>query len=364
MPKFGPKYTCASATTTRFVFQNAPYDGCQPWDGSSKLLKTVGTDASTGVTGTMTTCTANCAANMYVADGQNKQMRCLSLTMCGKQVAVGSNAAVTRTIGEAKATDGTATGNNACAACAHGTWADGNGDCAVHSLCGTADCSPNARATIGKADATTNTVCAACGYKTWSTAFGNCESNTYCGKQVGGNSRDTTVTDVEQGYVAHSNTAAGTCWPCNNTGSHAADDASDCTPCTAVKGGIATSCTTADDSWATCSCVYPKHTFGGVGAADTCTLSCAAGTWDNADECTDCTIVGNASTVTCTSATDSTVVTCATGFDLGSGACTATPMPTPAAAPTADGDVVGSASTTTIASFVVMVAVAVASSMH
>jgi len=35
--------------------------------------------------------------------------------------------------------------------------------------------------------------------------------------------------------------------------------------------------------------LYPKHTFGGVGAADTCTMSCAAGTWDNADDSNVCT---------------------------------------------------------------------------
>jgi hypothetical protein len=48
-------------------------------------------------------------------------------------------------------------------------------------------------------------------------------------------------------------------------------------------------------------------------------MSCAAGTWDNANECTTCVAVANAATVTCTSATNSAAATCATGYTLKAG---------------------------------------------
>jgi hypothetical protein len=135
-----------------------------------------------------------------------------------------------------------------------------------------------------------------------------------------------------------------------------------------------------------------------VGTMDTCTATCAAGLFEVGEIgcsattpfynynniCDLCSPVANAATVTCTScvnrlqypciATNSVAASCNTGFDLVSGACTATPDVTTAAATTAAPEPgtatpsgnpdVASATSSTVASFVVMVAVVVASLMH
>jgi len=102
-------------------------------------------------------------------------------------------------------------------------------------------------------------------------------------------------------------------------------------------------------------------------------MSCAAGTWDNANECTTCVAVANAATVTCTSATNSAAVTCATGYSLKAGtrrslaahlascvkdtvATTAAPEPG-STAPSSGNPTVSSATSTTVTSFAVVVAV-------
>merc|ERR1712195_414344 len=93
-------YTCTSATTSRV-------SACA---AAATTKKTVGT--------TVDTCTAACGASTW--DNSNV---CTALTICGTQLAVGSADAVARLKGDAAATDGTATANNVCAACAAGTFA-------------------------------------------------------------------------------------------------------------------------------------------------------------------------------------------------------------------------------------------------
>ena len=126
--------------------------------------------------------------------------------------------------------------------------------------------------------------------------------DTNCGNQVDG----TTSRNVN-----------GECVRCNS-GSFAADNSMNCAVCTAVVGALSTAtytCTNAFDSRvsACAASSTTKKTVGTTGA-DTCTASCAAGTWDNSNVCTACAAVTGAksdATYTCISATTSRVSACA-----------------------------------------------------
>jgi hypothetical protein len=96
-----------------------------------------------------------------------------------------------------------------------------------------------------------------------------------------------------------------------------------CTTVTGAKSDATYTCTSASDSRvsACAASSTTKKTVGGTGAMDTCTATCADGTWDNANTCTTCTAVSNAATVTCTSASNSVAVTCNAGSWKNGTAC-------------------------------------------
>jgi hypothetical protein len=155
------------------------------------------------------------------------------------------------------------------------------------------------------------TTCTAeCGTGTWDNN-NVCTALTTCGNQIiGGTTPRTTVTN-QDGTATTDNV----CSVCND-GSFGATspgvdcmcdagtwlNTDECTACTAVPNANTVTCTLSTDS-----------------VAETCN----AGTWVNAGGCFACTAVSNAATVTCTHATDSIAMTCDTGSDLASGACIA-----------------------------------------
>jgi hypothetical protein len=113
-----------------------------------------------------------------------------------------------------------------------------------------------------------------------------------------------------------------------------------------------------------------RTTTAGTATADAVCAACSVGSFGAATgACTACTAVDNAATVTCTSATDSAVATCAAGYTKKAGksrflaAHMASCVKDAAAAGTPSA-AVDAATSSTVASFVVMVAVVVASLMH
>merc|ERR1712164_93385 len=79
------------------------------------------------------------------------------------------------------------------------------------------------------------------------------------------------------------------------------DNSNVCTACTPVSdaaGSATYTCTSASDSRVSACATGKKKTVGATGAHDTCTASCASGTWDNSNVCTACTAVTDAATVT------------------------------------------------------------------
>merc|ERR1712166_1161572 len=65
-----------------------------------------------------------------------------------------------------------------------------------------------------------------------------------------------------------------------------------------------------------------KKTIGADGATDTCTATCADGTWDKTNVCTACTAAANAATTTCSATgTDSVAATCNDGYWKDGTAC-------------------------------------------
>merc|ERR1711865_798462 len=114
-----------------------------------------------------------------------------------------------------------------------------------------------------------------------------------------------------------------------------------CTKCTFVGAadGATITCTSATDGCATaCGCGTTKMTSGSCAASSyTCSATCAAGSYSNNNICTMCYPTGaaNALTYTCTSALDTVVASCDTGFTLTDGACVADAAAATTAAPAA-----------------------------
>merc|ERR1712195_249403 len=195
----------------------------------------------------------------YCALYANKDKVCTAETACtGK---------TDGTVDRVQVTDTTNTADRTCTPCASGHWAAGNGDCVAHSTCGCqADNKIRAAATAGTP--TANAVCDAC-----------------------------------------------------TSGSYGAN-LLNCAACTVVNGAAssATYTCTADDNSRVSACATCDTTVKTVGkddsTDDTCTASCATNEFANSDSvCTTCTAVADsAGTPTCTSATDSKVAACNTGF--------------------------------------------------
>merc|ERR1711865_380050 len=121
-----------------------------------------------------------------------------------------------------------------------------------------------------------------------------------------------------------------------------------CDQCAATGNGVnaaTVTCGSATDQVAaSCNTGYflasgacTKCTFVGAASSYTCSATCAAGSYSNNNICTMCYPTGaaNALTYTCTSALDTVVASCDTGFTLTDGACVADAAAATTAAPAA-----------------------------
>merc|ERR1711865_286779 len=248
----------------------------------------------------------------YYKDSSGKADICRPHSTCGQAVP-GSV-----TTARATATAGTATADKVCAACAAGTYATGNGACGP---CATVDGSLAETALTCTSGSDSRVVACAV----------DKQKNAGVDATVTVTATHDTCTTPQAACLAiagadtlRATTAAATatkdivCAACV-AGSFGGNGVA-CTACTAVDGDLSTAdvtCTSLTDS-RTSACAATtttKKTVGADGATDTCTATCAvAGTWDNSNVCTACTAVAGASSVSCTSATDSAVAFCMDGY--------------------------------------------------
>merc|ERR1711865_932637 len=286
-------YTCTTASDSRV-------SACA---AAATTKKTVGADGATD------TCTDVCGANTW--DNSNV---CTALTICGTQLKVGTADAVARLKGTAAVTTGLATANNVCDACIAGTYAaDDATNCVAcatvtNALAATTD--PVAAGATYTCTTPKNSRVSACAAAHWRDNSGQadkCTAHTACGKQVKVGDADAAVRTAS---TAASATADAVCAVCT-AGTYGLNSG-DCTNCVAVDGALAATtdpvaagatytCTTALDSRvsACAAAATTKKTVGADGATDTCTATCAPGTWDKTNVCTACTAAANAATNLC-----------------------------------------------------------------
>merc|ERR1712166_691524 len=279
------------------------------------------TSCSTGnlLNGVADHCVDVCAYGLpYCALYANKDKVCTAETACtGK---------TDGTVDRVQVTDTTNTADRTCTPCASGYWAAGNGDCVAHSTCGCqADNKIRAAATAGTP--TANAVCDACTSGSYGANLLNCAACTVVNGAASSATYTCTADDSRVSACATCDTTVktvgkddstdDTCTASCATNEFANSD-SVCTTCTAVADSAGTpTCTSATDSKvAACNTGFWKKT----GAADSCMAvtkcdtSRPATAGANSGTCTTCTTVTGAlkgATYTCTSAADSRVSACA-----------------------------------------------------
>ena len=295
------------AVVANVCTQDGPYTltGCTAVTVCGNTLAGPARATTTAATATTDKVCADCASSTWALLATDN---CAAWSTCGNQVALSS-------CGEADPrgveTAGTLTADTVCEDCAAGTWAAGNGNCATWTVCGIAT-GTTARAETQAPSLVLDRTCADCAANFWAaTDTDDCAANTVCGNQADNSVRTTTTaaTPIE-------NTVCAAC----TVGSWGAN-AGDCTACTVVTGALTAAnyeCTSATDSRVdTCAAtITTKLTYGSdaltgppavAGTMDTCTATCAPGTWDapspgDSNVCTPCDTVTNAAddaTYTC-----------------------------------------------------------------